>query len=41
MIENVDYIIIDFRGYIPWTKRDDGIYAVDPLYLELFLETVK
>jgi hypothetical protein len=36
MAEEVEYEVIDFDGYIPWAKREDGKYAVDPLYLEEF-----
>jgi hypothetical protein len=32
------YEVIDFDGYIAWTRRGDGAYAVDPLYEEKFLE---
>jgi hypothetical protein len=35
------YIIVDFQGYYHWSKRDDGAYAVDPLYLEEFKEWLK
>ena len=32
----VEFEVIDFDGYIRWTTREDGMYAVDPLYLEEF-----
>lgn len=35
-MSEVDYEIIDFNGYIQWAMRDDGKYAVDPLYLDKF-----
>jgi hypothetical protein len=38
MAEEIEYIIVDFNGYVPWTERNDGTYAVDPLYLDQFLK---
>lgn len=32
----IEFEVIDFYGYIRWTIREDGRYAVDPLYLEDF-----
>ncbi len=32
------YEIVDFDGYVLWAMRDDGKYAVDPLYLDKFKE---
>lgn len=32
----VKYIIVDFKGYVHWIRRSDGVYAVDPLYLVEF-----
>jgi hypothetical protein len=32
------YKIIDFKGYVFWCKRDDGLYAVNPLYVDKFLK---
>lgn len=34
-------IIIDFKGFICWTRLSDGSYAVDPLYLNLFNATFR
>lgn len=39
--DEVEYEIIDFNGYIPWTRREDGKYAVDPLYFKKFKEAMK
>ena len=36
----IKYEVIDFDGYVCWVKRDDGKYAVDPLYLDEFKELV-
>lgn len=30
------YIVIDFQGYVKWTKRSDGTYAVDPQFVNEF-----
>ena len=40
MIEHVDYKIENFNGEIPWTILPNGMYAVDPIYIELFLKTI-
>lgn len=32
----IEFIVVDFNGYIRWTPIDDEKYAVDPLYLEEF-----
>lgn len=34
----MQYKVVDFKGYIFWTKLDDGSYVVDPLYLDAFLK---
>ena len=36
----IEYEIVDFDGYVQWARRDDGKYAVDPLYLDKFKELV-
>lgn|GEM_PF-2801234 len=38
MVENVDYIIFDFKGYVAWTPLPDGKFAVDPTYVKQFLK---
>lgn len=40
-IEDVEYKIIDFMGFVQWVQLDDGSYAVDPLFLEEFLNTTR
>jgi hypothetical protein len=37
----IKYEIIDFNGYVQWVQLDDASYAVDPLYLEEFLNTIR
>jgi len=37
----VDYEVVDFNGEVQWTRLENGGYAVDPLYLEEFLHTIK
>lgn len=32
----VEFEVIDFDGYMCWTRLDDGTYLVDPLYLDEF-----
>jgi hypothetical protein len=36
-----NYIIVDFGGEIEWVQLDDESYAVDPLYVEEFLATIR
>jgi hypothetical protein len=36
-IDEKRYIIVDFQGYIKWTRLRDGSFAVDPLFEEEFL----
>lgn len=36
----IKYEIIDFDGHVQWAMRDDGTYAVDPLFLDKFIELV-
>lgn len=37
----IEFEVIDFDGYIRWTIREDGLHAVDPLYLEEFKTEMK
>ena len=34
----MQYIVVDFKGFVSWIKLDNGSYAVDPAYLKSFLE---
>lgn len=38
MVENVDYVIVDFNGYAAWIPLPDGRFAVDPIYIKQFLK---
>ena len=41
MQKEVDYIVIDFEGFVMVAQLNDGRYAVDPSYLEKFLQLFK
>lgn len=34
----MQYKVVDFNGFVDWCKLYDGSYAVDPTYLNEFLE---
>jgi len=39
--DTIKYEVINFNGYIALIRRDDGVYAVDPLFLGKFKEIMK
>lgn len=38
---NLLYVIVDFKGEVLWSKLKHNTYAVDPIYLDLFLQVLK
>ncbi len=41
MRDEVEYIVVNFLGYYRWAKRNDGLYVVDPQFIEDFKEYFK
>jgi hypothetical protein len=39
--DEIEYEVIDFNGEVEWIFLENGTYAVDPLYLEEFLNTIR